>query len=79
MRVEVAAAVVSGPADALARVKQAAGDLAAAARLFDDVWYGERPADATTYARMVEVDGRVAVARPGRPGAAPAPTFSVPS
>ena len=43
----------------------AAADLRSGARLFDDVWYGERAADATTYARLVAVDDAVTSARPG--------------
>jgi hypothetical protein len=45
------------------------GDLRAAARLFDDVWYGGRTADSSSYARLVAVDDAVAVARPGVAGA----------
>jgi hypothetical protein len=42
-----------------------AGDLRAAARVFDDVWYGGRTADASSYDRLVAVDDAVAAARPG--------------
>lgn len=42
-----------------------ATDLRAGARLFDDVWYGGRPADASSYQRMVALDRAVASARPG--------------
>ena len=42
-----------------------AGDLARAAVVFDEVWYGGRTADAASYAVLVEVDGRVAAARAG--------------
>ena len=42
-----------------------AADLRAAARLFDDVWYGGRTADSASYARLVAVDDAVAAARPG--------------
>jgi hypothetical protein len=42
-----------------------AGDLHAAARIFDDVWYGGRTADSASYARLVAVDDAVAGARPG--------------
>jgi hypothetical protein len=52
--------------DAGRALPAAAADLLAGARLFDDVWYGGRPADATTYARLVAVDEAVAVARPDR-------------
>ena len=48
-----------------------AGQLHAGARLFDDVWYGGRPADPAAYARLVALDDAVAAARPDRtrPGA----------
>jgi hypothetical protein len=42
-----------------------AGDLRAAARVFDDVWYGGRTADASSYERLVAVDDAVTAARPG--------------
>ena len=42
-----------------------AADLRAAARLFDDVWYGGRTADSSSYDRLVAVDRAVAAARPG--------------
>jgi hypothetical protein len=42
-----------------------AADLRTAARLFDDVWYGGRTADSTSYDRLVAVDRAVASARPG--------------
>ncbi len=48
-----------------------AGDLRAAARLFDDVWYGGRTADASSYSRLVAVDDAVAAARPGDRSGAP--------
>jgi hypothetical protein len=50
--------------DAGARLPTAASDLRLAARIFDDIWYGGRPADATSYARLVEIDAAVASARP---------------
>ena len=40
-----------------------AGDLRAAARTFDDVWYGGRPADASSYAAVRATDDRVHAAR----------------
>jgi hypothetical protein len=47
-----------------------AADLRTAARIFDDVWYGGRTADPSSYARLVAVDDAVRAARPGdRPGA----------
>ena len=42
-----------------------AADLARAAAVFDEVWYGGRTADAASYAVLVEVDGRVAAVRAG--------------
>lgn len=42
-----------------------AGDLARAAAVFDEVWYGGRTADEASYAVLVEVDGRVTAARVG--------------
>jgi Domain of unknown function (DUF4129) len=44
-------------------VPAVAGDLRRAARLFDEVWYGGRPATAGTDAAMREVDQRVRSAR----------------
>ncbi|MBI1377089.1 MAG: DUF4129 domain-containing protein [Frankiales bacterium] len=55
-----------------------AGDLRAAARLFDDVWYGGRPADADGYARMVAVDDAVRRARPAPAAEPPAPVLAAP-
>ena len=49
--------------DGGAAVPSAADDLHRAAVLFDEVWYGGRPADAGTYAAMVGVDTRVAEGR----------------
>lgn len=46
-----------------------AGDLRAAARLFDDIWYGGRTADAAAYQRLVALDDAVRSARPGQGGA----------
>ena len=51
--------------DAGRALPSAAADLRAAARLFDDVWYGGRTADSTSYDRLVAVDSAVAAARPG--------------
>lgn len=50
-------------AEAAAQVPALAADLQRAALLFDEVWYGGRPADAASYAGMVEVDRRVREAR----------------
>jgi hypothetical protein len=54
--------------DAGARLPSAAADLRLGARIFDDIWYGGRPADATSYARLVAVDSAVAAARPAPGG-----------
>ena len=45
--------------DGGAALPEVADDLARAARLFDEVWYGGRPADAASYAVLVAVDARV--------------------
>jgi hypothetical protein len=55
-----------------------ADDLRAAARLFDDVWYGGRTADAAGYARLVAVDDAVAAARPGERATGPSRPMAVP-
>lgn len=44
-------------------VPELAGQLAAAARLFDEVWYGGRAADDGTYAVLVDLDRRVTAVR----------------
>lgn len=46
-----------------AQVPALAADLHRAAVLFDEIWYGGRPAGAASYAGMVEVDRRVCEAR----------------
>jgi len=50
--------------DGGAAVPEVASDLARAAALFDEVWYGGRPADAGSYAVLVAVDERVSDRRP---------------
>jgi hypothetical protein len=45
--------------EAGAAVPEVAGDLTRATRVFDEVWYGGRPADAAGYAVLVEVDQRL--------------------
>jgi hypothetical protein len=50
--------------DAGARLPSAAADLRLGARIFDDIWYGGRTADATSYSRLAEIDAAVAAARP---------------
>lgn len=52
------------------RLPGLAGELAAAARLFDDVTYGTAPGTPEGYARLAALDERVAAARP-RPVAVP--------
>lgn len=54
--------------DAGRALPSVAGDLRAAARVFDDIWYGGRTADADSYARLVAVDDAVRSARPGQGG-----------
>jgi Domain of unknown function (DUF4129) len=51
-------------ADAGAVVPECAADLRAAARAFDEIWYGSRPADATHDAMLRNLDDRVRVSRP---------------
>jgi hypothetical protein len=51
-------------ADAGAVVPECAADLRAAARVFDDIWYGARPADATQDAMLRSLDDRVRASRP---------------
>lgn len=50
-------------AEAGAAVPATAADLHRAVRVFDEVWYGGRPATAQSYAVLVEVDRRVAEQR----------------
>lgn len=49
--------------DAGAAVPAVAEDLRRAAVTFDEVWYGGRPADARSYAVLVQVDDRVGRSR----------------
>jgi hypothetical protein len=49
--------------DAGASVPEVADDLRRAAVLFDEIWYGGRTADASSYALLVQVDERVARSR----------------
>jgi hypothetical protein len=51
-------------ADAGAVVPECAADLRAAARVFDDIWYGARPADARHDALLRGLDDRVRGSRP---------------
>ena len=51
--------------DGGAAVPTVAEDLRRAAVLFDEVWYGGRAADATSYAVLVDLDTRVAGSRLG--------------
>lgn len=49
--------------DAGAAVPSVADDLRRAALVFDEVWYGGRTADASSYGLLVEVDDRVGSSR----------------
>src|SRR5690606_30430874 len=51
-------------ADAGRELPGLADELAAGARLFEDVTYGEMPGSAEGYARLVRLDEQVAAARP---------------
>jgi hypothetical protein len=51
-------------AEAGAALPDVADDLAAAVRVFDDVWYGDRPGTEDGYARLARADERVRAARP---------------
>lgn len=53
--------------DAGAALPADADVLRRAARVFDDVWYGDRAAGATEYAVVADADDRVARARVGAP------------
>jgi hypothetical protein len=53
-------------AEAGAALPDVAADLARAARIFDEVWYGRRPATAEMAADLEHIDGRVQRARPSR-------------
>jgi hypothetical protein len=51
--------------DTAAALPSAAREVREAARVFDDVWYGGRTADAGAYERVVRADDAVRRARPG--------------
>jgi hypothetical protein len=51
-------------AAAAAVVPECAADLRAAARTFDDIWYGGRPADASHDALLRRLDARMRASRP---------------
>ncbi|TYB49886.1 DUF4129 domain-containing protein [Actinomadura chibensis] len=51
-------------AEAGEAVPALADDLRAAVLVFDDVWYGDRPATAEGYARVKDVDERLRAAKP---------------
>jgi len=57
-------------ADAGAQLPGSAGGLREAAQLFDDVWYGGRPAARQAYDRLAAVDSQVQAERPVAAGAA---------
>jgi hypothetical protein len=51
-------------AEAGEAVPELAEELTAGVRIFDDVWYGDRPGTPEGYARMKEPDARLRAARP---------------
>jgi hypothetical protein len=51
-------------AEAGAAVPELAAELAAGVRIFDDVWYGDRPGTPEGYARMAELDERLRAMKP---------------
>jgi hypothetical protein len=62
-------------------VPAVAGDLRSAARVFDEIWYGARPATAGSDAAMREADQRVRAAQlavAAVPGAPASPGYQVP-
>ncbi|HEU5156248.1 MAG TPA: DUF4129 domain-containing protein [Streptosporangiaceae bacterium] len=50
--------------EAGAALPEVADDFVAAVRIFDDVWYGDRPGTTDGYARLTRLDERVQAARP---------------
>lgn len=50
--------------EAGAALPEVAAELTAAVRIFDDVWYGDRPGTAEGYALLTRLDERVQAARP---------------
>jgi hypothetical protein len=51
-------------AEAGAALPDVADELTAAVRVFDDVWYGDRPGTVDGYAQLTRLDDRVQAARP---------------
>ncbi|GAA1779640.1 DUF4129 domain-containing protein [Actinomadura chokoriensis] len=51
-------------AEAGEAVPELADELAAGVRIFDDVWYGDRPGTAEGYARMTDLDERLRAMKP---------------
>lgn len=51
-------------AEAGEAVPELADELAAGVRIFDDVWYGDRPGTAEGYARMKDLDERLRAMKP---------------
>ncbi|WP_242889400.1 DUF4129 domain-containing protein [Actinomadura litoris] len=51
-------------AEAGAAVPQLADELRGGVRIFDDVWYGDRPGTSDGYARLTDLDERLREARP---------------
>lgn len=58
-------------AEAGAALPSYASELRAAARIFDDVWYGARPATHASYQRLARLDEEISRARPVTAGAGP--------
>jgi Domain of unknown function (DUF4129) len=59
-------------AEAGAALPDLAAEFAAAVRVFDEVWYGDRPGTAAGYAQLTRLDERVQAAKP-RPLGSPPP------
>ncbi|PKK12609.1 MAG: hypothetical protein BUE48_019865 [Thermomonospora sp. CIF 1] len=57
-------------AEAGAALPEHAERLRAGVRLFNDIWYGNRPATAEGYAALVALDEELRAARPGEPSGA---------
>lgn len=50
--------------EAGAALPEVAADLTAAVRVFDDVWYGDRPGTAEEYAQLARLDERIHATKP---------------
>lgn len=64
--------------DAGAALPGHAAALAEAARIFDDIWYGEHTAREADHSRLAEIDAAVAAARPSFAAAPAADAFAEP-